>query len=314
MSSKKITFTYSRFLKISIQIFGILVTIIALIFAIKKTLIIGQSNWDKLLNVRVLLITVFGGVAYGLDSIFLAWAWQKLLIWFGEPAKLKLCIAIYGRSQIAKYIPGNFFQLPSRHVMGAQVGFNHPAQIGAAIYEIIGLIASAGMIASIGFSIETYFGNSIALALKVIILFILIFLTSQFFMSYFNIGRKLGFPNRSISDGMKHFLPVWAFYLVFFVLAGVIFWGIVGTTTGLWLDVPIQSLVSIFAISWLTGFLTPGAPAGIGVREATIILILSGFIGEPSAVLVAIISRLIVTVGDLVFWAFSNFLSVRDLR
>jgi glycosyltransferase 2 family protein len=56
------------------------------------------------------------------------------------------------------------------------------------------------------------------------------------------------------------------------------------------------------------GFITPGAPAGLGVRESIMILILTNFIGQPTAAFVALISRLVVTIGDLVFFLFSYLL------
>ncbi len=244
----------------------------------------------------------------------MAYAWRNLLIWFGEVAKTRLCIAVYGRTQLAKYIPGNFFHLPSRHLLGYRVGFKNPALVGAAIYEIIGMVVSAGMITLIGFSSrQTLMGKSIAWPLAIVLLFILFPLMTQVIISYFKIAQKLGFPDRSVLDGLKRLLPILAIYLTFLILAGCILWGIVGITTGAWQSMPIQLILSTFAISWLTGFITPGAPAGIGVREATMILILSGFIGEPASVLVAIVSRLVVTLGDLEFFALSHFYKLETM-
>ena len=35
-------------------------------------------------------------------------------------------------------------------------------------------------------------------------------------------------------------------------------------------DAPLWSLTGIFATAWVAGFVTPGAPAGVGVREAAL--------------------------------------------
>jgi uncharacterized membrane protein YbhN (UPF0104 family) len=297
----------SRLLQIAFQVIGALITVAALAFAVQKAWKFGQSNLDRLLHPQVLTFTLLGGIFYGFAELFLAQAWQRLLIWFGETAKTRVAVAVYGRTQIAKYIPGNVFHLPSRHLLGYQAGFKHPALVGAAIYEIIGLVISAGLIALIGFfSQETLIGRSILWPLTIIFLFILIPLVTQIIVSRFKIAQKLGFPDRSVLEGLKGLLPVLAIYLIFFALAGCILWGIVGVTTGMWFALPVPIILSTFAISWLTGFITPGAPAGIGVREATMILILSSFIGEPASVLVAIILRLVVTIGDLAFFGISH--------
>jgi hypothetical protein len=140
-----------------VQIGGILITLLALGFAFQRIWAIGRPNWEKLLSLSVLLVTIFGGIAHGLNELLQGWAWQKLLVWFGESkAKPKLSLAIYGRNQIAKYLPGNVFQFPSRHVAGNRAGFNHAALIGAMIYEIIGLLFAAGIISLIGLPITKY--------------------------------------------------------------------------------------------------------------------------------------------------------------
>lgn len=60
-----------------------------------------------------------------------------------------------------------------------------------------------------------------------------------------------------------------------------------------WLDV-----VGIYAAAWLLGFLMPGAPAGLGVRELVLLLGLSPLLGEQAALTAAAALRLVTTVGD----------------
>ncbi len=57
-----------------------------------------------------------------------------------------------------------------------------------------------------------------------------------------------------------------------------------------------------FAVAWSAGFLFVVAPAGVGVREAGIVLFLGPAIGTPEATVVAVCSRLLLTLADLV-WA-----------
>ena len=54
-------------------------------------------------------------------------------------------------------------------------------------------------------------------------------------------------------------------------------------------------------LAWLTGFLVPGASGGLGVREATMLLLLTPQIGEPTALALALSTRLITTLGDVLF-------------
>jgi uncharacterized membrane protein YbhN (UPF0104 family) len=54
----------------------------------------------------------------------------------------------------------------------------------------------------------------------------------------------------------------------------------------------------VFATAWLFGFLTPGAPAGIGAREAALVLLLSPIAGKEVSLAVAVLSRALSVLGD----------------
>jgi uncharacterized membrane protein YbhN (UPF0104 family) len=296
-------------LRRSIQIIGIIVTLLALGFAFERIWAIGRANWEKLLSVSVLLEILLGGIAHGLNEILQGWAWQRWLVWFGEPkARLKVSLAVYGRTQIMKYLPGNIFQYAGRHVAGNQVGFKHAALVGALVYEIIGLLVAAGTISFIGFPLLNNLGSSIYVRLAVIPLVVILPVILQFILDRFSIGKRLGFPEKTFWGSFRGILPVWMIYLVFFLVDGVIFWCILGTSTGSWFGLPLPVVFATFSLSWVIGFLTPGAPAGLGVRESIMILILSGFIGQPEAAFVALVSRMVVTLGDLVFFIISYLL------
>ena len=88
-------------------------------------------------DIKPVVVTVLvGGILYALDNLLLVLAWQLLLGWFGESnLSWKKDIAIYGSTQVAKYIPGNIFHLPSRHLKGFQSGLKHAPLVGAAAYE-----------------------------------------------------------------------------------------------------------------------------------------------------------------------------------
>lgn len=293
-----------------IQIIGVIITLLALGFVFQRIWTIEHADWEKLLTLSMALVVISGGLAHGVNLILLGWSWQKLLIWFGETsAKPKASIAIYGRTFIAKYLPGNFFQYPSRHLLGNRAGYSHPALVGALVYEIIGQLVAAGTIALVGFPRGVNLGNTMVLRLAILPAVIVLPLVIQFILNRFSIGKKLGFPEKPIWSSLKGLLPIWSIYLAFYLVDGLIFWFIIGTSTGMWLNIPILYIFSTFAISWVIGFITPGAPAGLGVRETIMILILTNFIGAPSAAFVALISRLVVTLGDLVFFLFSYPLS-----
>jgi uncharacterized membrane protein YbhN (UPF0104 family) len=55
-----------------------------------------------------------------------------------------------------------------------------------------------------------------------------------------------------------------------------------------------------FAFAWTVGFLVIIAPAGAGVRDVLLALTLGLVIGHGAALAIALVSRVLVTIGDLV--------------
>jgi uncharacterized membrane protein YbhN (UPF0104 family) len=57
-----------------------------------------------------------------------------------------------------------------------------------------------------------------------------------------------------------------------------------------------------FALAWSVGFLAVFVPAGVGVREAALVAALAPVLDRGDALVVALISRVLMTLGDLA-WA-----------
>ena len=57
-------------------------------------------------------------------------------------------------------------------------------------------------------------------------------------------------------------------------------------------------LSGIFAIAWVAGFITPGAPGGLGVREAILVTVLTPLYGGGTAVALTIVLRICTFAAD----------------
>lgn len=63
--------------------------------------------------------------------------------------------------------------------------------------------------------------------------------------------------------------------------------------------------IPVFVVAWTIGFLMPGSPGGIGMREGLIALGLGMTIGEGAALTAALLHRAICIMGDLTVFAVS---------
>ncbi len=289
---------------------GFFLTFIALIF-------VGKSVWSQRefflsINIRTTLpIILIGSLAYLIANIILATAWKMLLNWFGDVRLGFLTsITIYGKSQILKYIPGNVFYLPGRHLLSLQHEAEHGPLIGAATFEIIGLLATASGISIFGLLFAK--GENTPLSLFVAFTILLAALTSPFILkyilSYDIVLRKMPIFKTMNWGKYPHPIAIWLLYVCFFTLTGFILFWTVTATVGRWNAISLYTALFASAISWLLGTITPGAPAGLGIRESIIILILSSYLGEPTSILISLIMRIITMLSDVVFYFSSLYL------
>jgi uncharacterized membrane protein YbhN (UPF0104 family) len=103
------------------------------------------------------------------------------------------------------------------------------------------------------------------------------------------------------SPSTRGLLVAAAWSLASWLLYGLHVWLIVGDLGGSGASL-FALTIGAFAGAWATGFLFVVAPAGAGVREGVLVLALSTVIPVSAATLAALVSRLLVTVGDLL-WA-----------
>lgn len=229
-------------------------------------------------------------------------------MWCGhKKISISLCNSIYGKSQIAKYVPGNIFHFLGRHMLGNQAGVNHVVLTGATIYEILGLVSISSLIGLSGMIIfglgNLYFSlNQIILTLM-ITLFLTISVT--IFAPYLMTLRGIILPNRGIWESIKKIGNIYIFYFIFFLIAGLLLVLIVRLFFNLDYFI-VTKAIAIFSIAWVAGFVIPGAPGGIGVREVVLIYFITPIIGEAESVAVAVALRLVTIFGDTLFFALSD--------
>lgn len=239
-------------------------------------------------------------IAYACALNLLGLAWAKQLRFNGQDAQINQKISIYAQSQIAKYIPGNVFQYIGRSALASQYILDATVVLKSSLYEIISLVLSVLMIIALASQLPFEHILSQVIAdypqaniLLFIISLIVIILGLVFI---FNIQIKAFLAG--------YFYPYIVLALLFHLASASIFLALWGGV----LKQPLSMetaymLVFGYLVSWVLGFVTPGAPGGIGVREALFIVLVSNPVIESQVLLLVILSRVVTTLGDLLFFA-----------
>lgn len=67
----------------------------------------------------------------------------------------------------------------------------------------------------------------------------------------------------------------------------------------------VLQIIAYYMLTWVVGFVVPGAPGGIGVREMIIVMLMNGIVGEEIILIAALIHRCLSILGDIAAYIFS---------
>lgn len=273
------------------------------------------AHWSSLtlgpLDARV--FALIGGALLLYLATYLAStrAWQLGLQLLGEARGFARLARILMLSQLAKYLPGNIGHHVGRVVLAQRAGLAADVVVASMLLDML-LVVAAGAACSLPAlallvrAADAHRADAARTAWLVLL------------ASVVAAGALLALPAvrrwvapvlarlraiRSLA-GMLRMLQAWTSHCTSFLLGASALFLLcqlhaqAATPSPQWVDV-----VGVYAAAWLLGFLMPGAPAGLGVRELVLLLGLSPMVGEQAALTAAASLRLVTTVGDGVAFA-----------
>jgi glycosyltransferase 2 family protein len=214
---------------------------------------------------------------------------------------------IYSLSAIYRYIPSNIVHYVGRYYMLRQRGVEHAAATWGMIAETA-LLVSTSTIVALLFGAPLIRENLLRVVRDgwLIIAVAALVAGSVFAIAILILPRSI-----TVRTLIGPFLRVEVFHagikaFLLFLVARMAFGASLYCLSALAThnQVSLPDMIAIGSAAWTLGYITPGASAGFGVREAVIIAALIG-LGVPTAdaTLIAIAFRVSTTVADVVFTA-----------
>jgi glycosyltransferase 2 family protein len=257
---------------------------------------------------------VAGALLYGVAGLLLSSAWYQLLGAGSATASVRCHHAVYGRTQIAKYLPGNVFHLVGRQVMGRQLGHGQGRLALASLLEAVLLVLIA---AALSLPLMWRWLDQApllvgALATPAVALLAVRWARRHHHAALFDLGAP---TDPGGAGAILRLLCAAALYVLFFLVVAAIFWMLaLSVSEPGRAPAEFAGGIAVVALAWLAGFVTPGSSAGIGVREAVLIAALEGTVGAPASALIALALRLVTIGGDVVFFGLGMALGPADAR
>ncbi len=264
---------------------------------------------------RMLLAVALGAILYALLSLLLAAAWWWLTGVYGSRRPLVVTAAVWARTQIAKYLPGNVFHYLGRQALGRRLGLGHQALVASHLLEIASLFAAAALIGA-GGAIATRSPASAAVSLPLIAAVAVTGLLAWPFADAalrrlpVTAETMAALPRFSVAAALRLLLPALASHAAFLAGTGLLMLLLLraaGPT-----DLGPADVLWVYALAWVAGMLTPGAPGGLGIREAVLTLGLGGVLGSGHAAALALGLRLVTLLGDVLTFGIGMLIPMAD--
>lgn len=272
----------------------------------------GSAVWRSAKELDPASVVAAGAlVLVGLYLTMLSW--RALLAAAGSPLPVGAASRVFFLGQLGKYVPGSVWPIVAQMELAKEhdVPRSRTGAIGlcsVALSLLAGLLVAA---VTLPFSskdaLEQYWYGF--LAVPVLALGAVPAVANWGLAKLLRLARRGELEAPFSARGMGVALGWGALAWVVFGLHLALL--VRADGHGHWSVVPLS--IGAFSLAWTAGFLFVIAPAGAGIREGVLVLALSSVLTREEALLVALLSRALMTVGDGV-WAGIAVLLARKHR
>lgn len=260
----------------------------------------------ELYSSTALLRTGSAALIISLAGLTSAACWNLLLAGLSFPAPLRRSTAVYCSTQIAKYLPGNVGHYIGRVAL-AKTRLHVPT--ASAILSILQETALA-CVAAVSVGFLCYFLLSDRAVHHVsrvglLIAFAAIAITP---MATAAVAEKLR-ARRGIHPLLKKSLQIIPqlrtmlrtlplYVTSYFCIGAAVFLVASGLFDAGFSDFLL--IAGAYSLAWIVGFVVPGVPGGLGIRESALVLLLAGSYPKDTVLMLALLARLASVAADLV--------------
>ncbi|WP_322921831.1 lysylphosphatidylglycerol synthase domain-containing protein [Nocardioides renjunii] len=260
---------------------------------------------------RVALAGVLGVAA----TMCLARMWLALLTGLGVEVGRRDAAAVFYLSQLGKYVPGSVWPVLAQVHLGARWGAPRRLMLGAGLLLLVVVTASGISVGAVLLPWASPDGLRRYWWLLVLVVPLAVLLHPRALMavldrlSVWSGGQSLEARVSGRGVGLA-----WLWAILGWVLLGgqlavlMSAYGPLGVTD-------VAAAIGGIGLAWAAGLAFVPAPAGVGVREGVLLLALGPTAGVDAALAVAVASRVLLVVADVVLAATGVARhGLRDLR
>lgn len=239
------------------------------------------------------LIAVLLGLAAGMQS------WRVLLAALGSPLPPRAAAGVVFVGQLGKYVPGSIWPVLAQMELGR--AHRVPRRRSATASALTMLLSlAAGLIAAL-LTLPFLAGGATARYRWAFLLAPVLLACLHPRVLNPVLGRLLRLARRAPLEQpltVRAVATALAWALASWVPYGFQVW-VLAVRLGASPGRAVVLSIGGFAFAWSVGFVAVFVPAGVGVREVLLVAVLGTMLGTGDATAIALVSRLLMTAGDL---------------
>jgi len=275
------------------------------------------KQWDKIVRDFASLdaLTVTVGVLFTIVALVANMlSWRAMMAASGYRVRLAAASSIFFVGQLGKYIPGGVWSIAAQAELGRAHGLQRTGSAVAALASMLVSMVTAALVGIVAVLLGSSTGFASFWWLIPVIVVGLVCLTPPV------LGRLIAIAFRLLRRPPQDTTLTWSGTVMSLVWS-LVMWIAYGVQASVVLrafgaDSPALFPVAVgaYAVAWLVGFLVIIAPAGIGPREGILVLLLGSVAGGSAPLALAVISRVFMTIGDVVLAGVGAVLAARHRR
>ena len=240
-----------------------------------------------------------------------ALCWRALLADLGTPLGVRAALGVFFLGQLGKYVPGSVFAVAAQMELGRDHGAPR-SRVATAGLLFLGVLVASGLLVAAAVlpltspaALSSWGRGAWVLLLPLGLAVLAPPVLTRLVARVLRLLRREPLDRPLSAAGVGAALG-WA--LVMWVAYGLHLWLLVRTQ-----DPGPALLLSTgaYALAWTAGLLVVAAPAGAGVREVALVAALAPLLDRGGALAVAVLSRVLMTLGDLGWGAVGGVLHHR---
>ncbi|MEZ5904529.1 MAG: hypothetical protein R3C69_05280 [Geminicoccaceae bacterium] len=216
-------------------------------------------------------------------------------------------IALWGQANIAKYLPGNVMHFAGRQLLARRFDWPQASTTTASVLELALQVLMSCSIGVAGLLMIDRMNTEVASSWLVAALFLSSAVLTVALLGRLPLAWLPAIARRLLAafslEDLRTFSRSTLLYGAFFIGQGLVGWLVYSWLLGVADAAILPGVVAIVLLGWCAGLVVPGAPGGLGVREATMVLLGAPFLDNDSLMLMTILLRVISLAGEGLMFA-----------